>query len=146
MQCPKCSGEIGNSTYCGCGWRKGEKKEPDPNFALGYQRCEWVSDGLRCKYPASLTHSTHGSGPWYCRLHFECGSASYGASVVQASRDYRHPTREELDAEHQAQAEAKCEALGLHTVEQRRRWVKAQVNRLADRMRPDYLKETSDEN
>lgn len=80
---------------------------------LGYRQCEWISDNRRCLYPGSISTNTHEGGPWYCGLHFQCDSASFGATVVDASRDYRHPTPEEMEAEHLERAKASLKARGL---------------------------------
>lgn len=61
-----------------------------------------------------------------------------GAAIVQASMDYRHPTPEEKRQEHHERAEAYALALGLKTPEERRAWLKRQISRLAEKMRPSY--------
>lgn len=108
--CPKCHSEIGNSTRCGCGWRKQSMRErfmahekANP-FPLGYQQCEWDSGGVRCKYPGSLTTNTHEGGPYYCRHHFGCDDPIFAADVVEASQDYRRETDAEVVARMNAEA------------------------------------------
>lgn len=62
--------------------------------------CEYVADGLRCRYPGSQSSSTVGGGPWYCRWHFDAlraGDAAYGQIIVDESQDYRAPTNAEED-------------------------------------------------
>ena len=56
-------------------------------------RCEWVSNSERCHYAGTISHSTLGSGPWYCHDHFRCNDALTGAAIVMRSaREY--PTHE----------------------------------------------------
>jgi hypothetical protein len=79
----------------------------------GYRECEWKSDGRQCRYPATMSTNTHEGGPWYCCHHFGCDSAAFGAQVVDASRDYRHPTPEEIEAERMIEVRASLKAKGL---------------------------------
>lgn len=94
-QCASCGTRYSTSKSacpeCGV---YGEKSEAPVN-TLGYPQCEWESSGERCRYPGSMS-SNIGGGSWYCRLHYDCKSSSEGAQFVAASRDYRHPTRDEL--------------------------------------------------
>lgn len=53
----------------------------DPNRL----RCEWVSEGRRCRFPGGISPHTNGTGPWYCRFHFNCADPKYGAEVVEQS-------------------------------------------------------------
>jgi len=87
--------------------------------------CSWTSGSQQCRYPATLSSTTLGDGPWFCTFHFECASPSYGAEVVKASQDYgqedlvasvRRRTLEQANAE----AAAYCQAQGLHTTDQMR--------------------------
>lgn len=81
-------------------------------WPLGYQQCEWES-GERCKYPGSMSTNTHAGGPYYCRLHFGCESAQLGAIIVEASRDYHHPTPEDIARTHAEGVRARLGPLGL---------------------------------
>ena len=96
------------------------------------ESCAWVSD-RRCNYPATMSSTTLGDGPWFCQFHFECSDPIAGADIVAASHDYtappatqgrRHPLVEAVAARVLAQAnsEAKayCQDLGLTTVPQMR--------------------------
>lgn len=56
---------------------------------LGYQQCEWEAES-QCLYPGSLSTNLHEGGPYYCREHFACKDPVWGATVVEASKDYRH--------------------------------------------------------
>lgn len=105
---------------------------------LGYIQCEWTDGSSRCRYPGSLCSNTGPGGPWYCSPHFDCRDPLMGATIVQASMDYRHPTPEERRVEHHEKAEAYALALGLKTPAERRAWIKRQVSRLSERMRPSY--------
>lgn len=112
--CPKCHVSIAaDATSCDCGWVKARPPESPNARPLGYRQCEWTSDHQRCRYPGSMSSNTHEGGPWYCSLHFACESAAYGASIVEASRDYQHPTPAELDAAHRAEVSARLKARGL---------------------------------
>lgn len=79
----------------------------------GYKQCEWRADGVQCRYPGTISTNTKEGGPWYCGLHFQCDSAAYGASVVEASKDYQHPTAEQIEAEHMREVRASLDAQGL---------------------------------
>jgi hypothetical protein len=57
-----------------------------------------------------------------------------GAAIVEASQDYRHHTEHERRAENTARAKAYCEGLGLHTVEEKRAWLKDAVRKLTKKM------------
>jgi hypothetical protein len=101
--CPKCHSELGNATYCGCGWRRRSMREQFRerevnHHPLGYQQCEWESNGERCKFPGSMSTNTHSGGPYFCRLHFACDDPAYGSQVVEGSRDFhRETTQEAID-------------------------------------------------
>lgn len=58
-----------------------------------YQPCEWQANGMRCKYPGSLSSGLLGGGPWYCSAHFACADPVIGAQVVERSQSYvwEHP-------------------------------------------------------
>lgn len=43
----------------------------------------------RCHYPGSVSHDTHGGGPWYCRHHFFCSEQSEGGRIVAQSRKWK---------------------------------------------------------
>ena len=129
MICPSCSEKIGlYAKSCKCGWKAPELSagiksgEIDPNF--GYIRCDWDSPSGRCRYPGALSSGTSGRGPWFCSAHWDSPSRQIGAQIVEASLDYRHPTPEQVLAEHQARADKVCADLGLDTVEKKRAWVK----------------------
>jgi len=57
-----------------------------------------------------------------------------GGAIVEASQDYRHPTEFERRAEDTARATAYCESLGLHTVAEKRAWLKQAVAKLVTKM------------
>jgi len=96
------------------------------------ESCAWVSD-RRCNYPATMSSTTLGEGPWYCQFHFECSDPIAGADIVAASRDYtppptvqgrRNPLVEAVAsrilAQANTEAKAYCQDLGLTTVTQMR--------------------------
>jgi hypothetical protein len=37
---------------------------------LSSLRCAHIADGHQCQSSGSLSRTTQGGGPWYCRLHF----------------------------------------------------------------------------
>ena len=90
----------------------------------GYQQCEWNTDGERCRYAGTMSHST-GPGNWLCRHHWSCRDAIEGTTIVAASQDYQHQTQAEREKEHHAQAERYCNNLGLDTLEKRKAWLHA---------------------
>jgi hypothetical protein len=100
-----------------------QSSNPHP---LGYQQCEWLSGDVRCRYPGSISTNTHEGGPYYCRLHFGCDDGHWGATVVEASKDYRHPTQAELNAAHLERALDYMTQKGLdrHPDESRQMWVR----------------------
>ena len=95
-QCPNCGDTLGkSSTKCGCGWRAEQSK---PERSQGIQSCAWVSASGRCHYPGTISHSTQGMGPWYCRFHAKPDvSAAYGEQVVIESKGYKPRTMAERD-------------------------------------------------
>lgn len=107
----------------------GKRPQPTQQSSNGYIQCDWVSGGTRCRYPGSLSSNTGPGGPWYCRPHYDCKDAMLGASIVDASADYTHqvPGR---TAEDTARAKAYCESLGLHTIEQKRAWLRNNVGKV----------------
>jgi len=129
MNCPECDARLGlYAKSCKCGWKSPELsagiKSGDIDPAFGYIRCDFDSSSGRCRYPAVLSSGTSGRGPWRCSAHWSVPSPSIGAQIVAASMDYKHPTTEELLAEHQARADKFCAEKGLDTVEKKRAWVK----------------------
>ncbi len=72
MKCwnPECSNELSpRAVSCPlCGWDRPEKRgnAVDPHW----WQCANVREGQRCANPGSLSRSTRGGGPWYCRQHF----------------------------------------------------------------------------
>ena len=67
--------------------------------------CEYVTTMQeRCRYPATISSSTNGSGPWFCRFHFWDRHSSMADHMVEASRDFDpqkpkdpEPTADELE-------------------------------------------------
>ncbi len=112
MKCRTCQAELVKGVCPECGEYKKAQDKP-AGFPLGYQQCEWLSGQDRCRYPGSISTNTHEGGPYYCRLHFGCESGHFGAQIVEASQDYRHPTEDELAAEHTRKARERLGPLGL---------------------------------
>ena len=66
--CPKCGAAVDGEVcgVCGEGRREKPKSAPrDPDW----WRCADVYRGQRCGKAGSISHNTHGGGPWYCRQH-----------------------------------------------------------------------------
>lgn len=128
--CPECNNALyPGATVCGCGWGQKTTKlrlhavSGDPSPVLGYIQCDWVAgNNVRCRYPGTLSRSTQGTGPWYCRGHYGCDDPVAGADIVEASADYRHMSRSEASAIALEQASKRCAELGLHTIEQKREY------------------------
>lgn len=142
MECERCKTEIGNATYCGCGWkRREEKTQSNSQFdhSLGYERCAWRAQGEQCRYPGTASLDMGAHARLYCSLHFMNNDAALGASIVKASMTYKHQTQQEKDREHQARADAYCAKLGLDTTEKKRAWVLKTVREMSAKMRPSYL-------
>jgi hypothetical protein len=48
-------------------------------------QCKYNDHGERCQYQGTLSPSTNGHGPWYCRRHFgSSGIQDYSASTPGA--------------------------------------------------------------
>lgn len=114
--CPECAAELGRSgaTKCkACGWtsRRSESGKP----AGIPESCEYTDGyGERCRYPATMSPTTYGDGPWYCRVHFWDRHTSMGDIMVKASRDYAPAPRvEPTTAELESGARAVAERFGV---------------------------------
>lgn len=65
--CPRCSATLlPSSKACACGWRSRQEVLTEAGPSL----CAWNDQGELCRDRGSLSHSTTGSGPWYCREHY----------------------------------------------------------------------------
>lgn len=147
MRCPECGRDAGRSKRCPCGW---EASRPRPreegevvvisdgtkhyvgvlrDETLGYIRCSWFAGGERCRFPGTMSTNVKGGGPWFCSAHHRCSDPIAGADVVEASRGYHHPGVHEADIAHGERAAARCRALGLRTVAEKRAWLRENVRR-----------------
>lgn len=81
LHCPDC-GETLRGNACGsCGYgKKSAGKDVDPHW----YRCSNEARGQRCSKPGSVSHGTHGTGPWLCWQHFT-GNAPTGDFVPPPS-------------------------------------------------------------
>ena len=78
--CPKCRSTLVKQDQCEyCDWVAEGKaayvtpagsKRKSPHEDRQNSQCNWNDFGLRCEAPGSISTSTDGSGPWYCRKHF----------------------------------------------------------------------------
>jgi hypothetical protein len=100
-ECPKCGSEVGNAGYCGCGWKR--KAIVKGGDKPPEQTVKCCHD--ICFNDAKVKIKTHTGWANLCMRHY--------------------------DDHYQKQSEEYCNALGLTTTEQRRAWVKQQINRLA---------------
>jgi len=114
------------------------------NEALGYVQCDWRSSE-RCRYPGSLSSNPGPGGPWYCRAHFDCRDPIAGADIVQASMDYRHSDPVQRRAEDQVRADAYCANLGLHTVEEKRAWLRENIAKIGKRIQQPATREPGED-
>lgn len=111
MNCPECKKNLPDvATACRCGWTKSSSPQ---SMTLGYQQCEWQAWGEQCRFPGSMTTNTHEGGPYFCRAHFACDDPAFGAQVVEQSRDYKHPTEQEINAAHVKRAKEALKLIGL---------------------------------
>lgn len=101
---------------CGTHTAKSSTEAAALGYPLGYRQCDWESNHLRCRYPGTISTATNGQGPFYCRYHFGCDSATYGEQVVQASQDYEHMSKAERTAEATAAARANSGGTALRKV------------------------------
>jgi len=116
--CPSCKEPLDqDEKSCPCGW-KAQRTRAQAGPVSAYPACSWTSNGVRCRYPGSMSTTTlaQPDSPWFCSAHFDCTDPVFGALVVEASRDYVHQ-RSNLP-EVQAAAAAYCAEQGLETVAQ----------------------------
>lgn len=109
--CPACDTPLRRGARsCSCGWMAQGVSKQSP---LGYSQCDWEADGLRCRYPGSMSTNLACTGPWYCQPHYSCRDPLFGAQIVQASMDYKHPTEDEIVAETRRRQHAYCASIGM---------------------------------
>lgn len=67
--CPKCKSEIGNSTYCGCGWRgrKQVAESSDELHANAFVDCAHMD----CRLPAMCKIQTKTGWANLCTKHYD---------------------------------------------------------------------------
>jgi hypothetical protein len=81
-----------------------------PTVPKDRMRCCWESNGEQCHYPGTLSRTTLGDGPWYCRWHFDCNDPEFGQRIVEDSRRWNPPEGGKL---HPAAEAARRRYLGL---------------------------------
>lgn len=100
--CPDCLTEHKPTIKrCGCGytWPDQEREKILDRF---HGCCEYTSNGKRCHYPGTFTHSTNGTGPWLCSAHSKEQGTEFADRVVQFSNkqiinpDYSFQKRKEM--------------------------------------------------
>lgn len=99
-------------------------------------QCAFEANGERCRYPGTMSTTTLGEGPYFCRWHFQCESAVMGMAIIEDSRryrpldirGYRHQDADRAAAASlaasQAGAEAYCAKHKLTTVPQMREHIR----------------------
>ena len=97
---------------------------------MSYQRCCWEYMGKYCRYPGTMTSDTmaNASSRWVCSGHFFSKNITECVDILEASQDYRHKTREEIESEFTATNRRYLEEhglLGTNTAEQRAMAMKA---------------------
>ena len=69
MRCPDCGDPLSQSGVCGsCGYGRGNKPKGPPVDPLWWQ-CTNVDRGQRCAKAGTVSHNTHGGGPFFCLQH-----------------------------------------------------------------------------
>jgi hypothetical protein len=86
--CPDCDSVLGpRARKCGCGWKAPAPSAPigSPGSAftasaddLNRFRCDWESNGVRCRYPGGCSRATLGSGSKFCFGHLACADTADG--------------------------------------------------------------------
>ncbi len=59
--------------------------------------CAYQANGLRCKYPGSISHGILGGGPWYCRIHIREGGNALAWQCLEHSQRYQAPVEPKDD-------------------------------------------------
>ena len=78
--CKQCGARVDGLDCPKCGYTENLKTKSDQDPT--WWQCSNVVDGQRCSKPGSMSHSTRGGGPWFCRQHFFPQDATY---VTRAS-------------------------------------------------------------
>lgn len=108
--CPDCKSELSpGARRCECGWQKtppstnGNARDPD------WWRCADELLGQRCGKAGSMSHGTHGGGPFYCAAHFHRQDPNeeqraVAPGYIQSIREVLRPIARdpEADAERRA--------------------------------------------
>lgn len=50
--------------------------------------CQWTFYGLRCRFPGSLSTSTIGGGPWFCKYHVRTEDLETGKDIAEKSQQW----------------------------------------------------------
>lgn len=87
--CPDCGEDLKpRATRCACGWRAPARQDAPAAPAGFVDRefgwCEWRSGSERCRYPGTLSRSTHG-GRFYCIGHDACDDPMTAGQMVEES-------------------------------------------------------------
>ena len=61
------------------------------------QLCAYQANGLRCKFPGSISHGILGGGPWYCRIHIREVGNSLAWQCLEHSQRYQSPVEAKDD-------------------------------------------------
>lgn len=88
-ECPEC-GLPTNGRSCRCGWTASPAQKGGNPFRFGVKiadtwidkQCAFNDHGHRCDSIGWMASTTHGSGPWYCRKHFDMMMSHAGAECL----------------------------------------------------------------
>ena len=71
-KCPSCRGVLEDDGTCSCGFgmrEKVKKTRSSDEVKNVRTKCHFNEFGRLCERPGTISPSTHGGGPWYCRKH-----------------------------------------------------------------------------
>ena len=118
QRCPECATHMPRGTQLGdrCVEIADAKGGKHLSYFVPGGTCEWRAGEQRCKFPASMSSATDGSGPWYCSAHADCQDPVAGSDYVEASQDYdKAGIARSKQLHEQKAAAAYCQAHGLTT-------------------------------
>lgn len=90
MNCPKCDAEIGNASYCGCGWKRSRVQrfeETTPRVTCGFEPCEYLAK-VRIKTARGWLNVCVGHYEKYYFAQAQDACAKLGLTTVDERRAY----------------------------------------------------------
>lgn len=80
-KCPECGERLSrDARACACGWGAKSKKDFGPKHDMV---CQWVSSGLRCRYPVGMF--PEGATKGFCIFHRATPSGPESAKIADES-------------------------------------------------------------